>query len=167
MTTAEPRALTGGVPDPAAGLHILIAEDRADCAESLAMLLRLFGHEVEIARDGPAALEAVRADEPDVVLLDLGLPGMSGYEVAQRISGHRAWKNKKAPLLIAVTGFGHEADRRHSAEVGIGLHMVKPIEPEQLRAVLERFRSVLHAPPGAGEFPTEPRSCPGKGRLRR
>lgn len=123
-----------------AGLHILIAEDRADCADSLALLLRLYGHDVEIARTGPAALERARSDEPDVVLLDLGLPGMSGYDVARRISDRRP---KKTPLLIAVTGFGQDEDRRRSLEAGCDLHMVKPVDPEQLRVVLEMFQRTI------------------------
>jgi len=122
------------------GLRILIAEDGADCAESMAMLLRMCGHNVEIAANGPTALEKARTDEPDVVLLDLGLPGMSGYDVARQLSDHRP---RRTPLLIAVTGYGMAEDRRHSAEAGIDLHLVKPIDVEKLQAVLKRFQQLL------------------------
>ncbi len=122
-------------------LHILIAEDRADCADSLALLLRLYGYDVEIARTGPAALEKAQADGLDVVLLDLGLPGMSGYDVARRISDRRP---RKTPLLIAVTGFGQDEDRRRSHEAGCDLHMVKPVDPEQLRTILEMFQRTIN-----------------------
>src|SRR5258708_5672540 len=85
-TTNIDRRITMNVPVNGAGLHILIAEDYPDCAESTAMVLRLFGHNVTIAVDGPTALEMARTDKPDVVLLDLSLPGMSGYEVARQLS---------------------------------------------------------------------------------
>jgi two-component system OmpR family response regulator len=122
------------------GLRILIVEDRADNAVSMAMLLGMYGHNVEIATDGPSALEKARTNEPDVVLLDLGLPGMSGYEVARQLSGHRPGKT---PFLVAVTGYGCEEDRRHSAETGIDLHMLKPIDPEALCGVLDRFQRAI------------------------
>lgn len=141
MTTTWTDASTRSDAAHEAGLRILIAEDQADCADSLAGLLRGDGHEVEVARDGPAALEMAEADEPDVVLLDLGLPGMSGFDVARHISDHRPWK--KTPLLIAVTGLGQAEDRRHSSEVGIDLHLVKPTDMEQLRIVLTRFQRVI------------------------
>jgi CheY-like chemotaxis protein len=105
------------------------------------MLLRLKGHEVRVAADGPAALDEAQQAQPDVVLLDIGLPGgMDGYEVAQRLQGQKA---PKKPLLIAVTGFGGEADRRRSAEVGIDLHLVKPADMEALLRLLSRFQRVL------------------------
>jgi CheY-like chemotaxis protein len=122
-------------------LRVLIVEDNADCAEALALLLRLDGHDVDTAGDGPTGLEKARDDEPDVVLLDLGLPGMSGLDVARRLREQGAWR--KAPLLIAVTGHGQEADRRRSAEAGIDLHLVKPVDPVQLRSVLRRFYDVV------------------------
>src|ERR1700712_3893108 len=94
------------------GLRILIAEDSLDCAESSAILLRHYGHEVEIAMDGPAALAAAAARPPDVLLLDIGLPRMDGFEVARRL---REQAGEEKPVVIAVTGFGGEADRLHSA----------------------------------------------------
>lgn len=122
------------------GLRILIVEDHADCAESLASVLHLFGHEVEIAVDGPSALAAIGAYQPDVVLLDIGLPGMNGYEVAKQLSRPRS---VLAPLLIAITGYGSESERSRSSESGIHLHMVKPVDLAHLKAVLKRFQKML------------------------
>jgi CheY-like chemotaxis protein len=124
-----------------AGLRILITEDNSDAAELLAMMLRIYGHDiVGIAADGATALEMVRTETPDVVLLDLGLPGMDGYELAKRLSNHRPGKT---PLLIAVTGYGRAEDIRRSAEVGIDLHMLKPVDPVQLQTVLNRFQTAV------------------------
>jgi CheY-like chemotaxis protein len=134
----EKRAATA--PVNVAGLRILIAEDNADCAVSMALLLRMYGHDVKIAADGPTALEKARTDKPDVVLLDIGLPGMSGYDVARQLSDHRPCKT---PLLVAITGYGREEDERHSAEAGIDMHLVKPVDPERLRSILERFQQLL------------------------
>src|SRR5215475_6124332 len=107
---------------PAAPLRILIVEDQPDLAISLAMLLSLEEHESEIAPNGQAALERAVIKEPDVVLLDIGLPDMDGYEVARRLK-QRA--NKRL-LIIALTGYGQEDDRGRFAEAGIHLHLLKP-----------------------------------------
>jgi two-component system, chemotaxis family, CheB/CheR fusion protein len=104
------------------------------------MLLRLDGHDVAIARDGPTALAKGEEYKPDVVLLDLGLPGMTGYDVAKKITSQRP---QRTPLLVAVTGYGEEEARRKSAEAGIDLHLVKPVESETLHGLLERFRRVV------------------------
>jgi CheY-like chemotaxis protein len=121
-------------------LRILIVEDHVDGGETLAMVLRLDGYEVEIARDGPTALAKDQEYAPDVVLLDLGLPGMTGYDVAKQITGQRP---RRTPLLIAVTGYGEDEARRKSAEAGIDLHLVKPVESGTLHGLLERFRRVV------------------------
>jgi two-component system OmpR family response regulator len=123
------------LPDhpPPPGLRVLVVEDHADTADSLALLLTLFGHEVRVARDGPTALEMARAFPPDVVLLDIGLPGIDGWQVAERL---RQQSGQKRPLLIAVTGYGQDADHRRSQEAGIDLHLLKPVDPDQLRRLL-------------------------------
>src|SRR5262245_3841702 len=97
-------------------LRILIVEDYQDSAESLALVQRHFGHDVRIARDGWQAAEAVRAWTPDVVFLDIGLPGMDGWKVAGRL-----WPAGSAnrPLVVAISGYGMDEDRRRSAEAGI------------------------------------------------
>ena len=104
----------------------------ADAARSLARLLKSWGHEVQVAHDGPAALEAARPTGPDVVLLDIGLPGMDGYEVARRLEGQR----RGGPRIVALTGYGQEEDRRRSQEAGFDHHLVKPVDPEELRKTL-------------------------------
>jgi CheY-like chemotaxis protein len=122
------------------GLRILVVEDNADCANSEAMLLRLLGHEVEVAHDGPMAVELAKRQEPDVVLLDIGLPGIDGWAVAQLIQEQATGKR---PFVIAITGFGQKEDIRNSTYVGIDLHLVKPVEPDYLKAVLRRFQRVI------------------------
>jgi CheY-like chemotaxis protein len=123
-----------------AGLQVLVVEDNVDTAQSMALLLEMSGYKVQLAADGPSALEEAQHNPPDVVLLDIGLPEMSGYEVAERLT---AQGGEKRPLLIAITGFGLEADRRASARAGIDLHLVKPVDPVTLERVLNRFRTLL------------------------
>jgi CheY-like chemotaxis protein len=127
------------VPD-SGGLRVLVAEDDADSAVSLARFLQRLGHEVEVAPDGPSAVAAAQDHRPDVVLLDIGLPGLDGWEVARRLQGHPA---PKRPLLVALTGYDREEDRRRSDEAGIDLHLAKPVDPDQLRRLLTKFQSVI------------------------
>jgi CheY-like chemotaxis protein len=144
MTAAS--GIEGGAGGPAGdfpqsrGLRVLVAEDDADSAVGLARFLRGIGHEVEIAPDGQAAVEAGQARRPDVVLLDISLPVLDGWEVARRLHGHPAGKR---PLLVAITGHDREADRRRSDEAGIDLHLAKPVDAGQLRRLLQRFQSVI------------------------
>ncbi len=120
---------------PSSTRRILVVDDNEDVAESLAMVLRLGGHEVEVAHDGPAALQAAHAYQPEVVLLDIGLPGMTGYEVAQRL---RQQPPAGLALLVALTGYGQEEDRRRSWEAGFDLHLTKPVDPADLKQLLAR-----------------------------
>jgi CheY-like chemotaxis protein len=122
------------------GLRILVAEDDADTASTMATFLRLHGYEVHLAGDGASTLEAVEDCDPDVLLLDLGLPDMEGYDVARRVKARKALKT---PLLIAITARGRDADRERSAAAGIDLHWVKPVDPEQLQGLLTRFQQVI------------------------
>jgi signal transduction histidine kinase len=112
--------------------RILLVDDNVDGAASLAMLLRELGHEVRVAHNGPAALEAVGDFEPEVVLLDIGLPGMDGYEVARRLRRQPALKDL---LLVALTGYGQDEDRRRSHEAGFNLHLVKPLDLDVLPGI--------------------------------
>jgi len=139
MVTARTGCLAIPV-EKKAGLQVLVVEDNPDAAQSMAMLLEIYGHTVQMAADGPAALVEARRHPPDVVLLDIGLPTMNGYEVAEQMA---AQESKKRPLFIAITGFGQEADRRDSARAGIDLHLVKPVDPVQLERVLNRFQAIL------------------------
>src|SRR5579883_3426786 len=111
---------------------VLIIEDERDTADSLAALLRLEGFDVEVAYTGADGLRATEQAAPDVVLLDLGLPGMDGYEVAARL---RARADDRLPI-VALTGYATAAHRRLSAEVGIDLHLAKPADPGRLLQVL-------------------------------
>jgi signal transduction histidine kinase len=133
---AQPAAEPG--PPPSVSRKLLVVDDNVDAAQSLAMLLTLEGHQVEVAHDGPAALAAAESFKPDVVLLDIGLPGMSGLEVGQRL---REQRGRDGLLLIAMTGFGQEDDRRRSLEAGFDCHLVKPVNtPDLLRLLSSSAR---------------------------
>jgi CheY-like chemotaxis protein len=114
---------------------ILIVDDNADAAMSLARLLRLFGNEVRTADSGLTALAHMESRSPDVVLLDLGMPGMDGLETARHIREREAWR---AIPLIAVTGWGQDHDRRRTEEAGFFAHLVKPVNIQELEGVLQR-----------------------------
>jgi signal transduction histidine kinase len=114
--------------------RVLIADDNRDSAETLAMLLRVDGHEVAIAHDGSAALATFGGFAPDVVLLDIGMPGANGYEVAQRIRHSGPGAHIK---LIAITGWGQESDKERAFAAGFDHHLTKPVDRRQLNALLE------------------------------
>ncbi len=118
-------------------LRILAVDDNVDAAESLAMLLRLDGHEVSVAHDGPHALELAAAERPEVILLDIGLPGMDGYEVCRRLRQ----LPRPQPRIIAMTGYGQDKDRQRAAEAGFDEHTVKPVEYGKLAGLLATVRS--------------------------
>lgn len=123
-----------------AGLRILVVDDNAECAVSHAIVLRLSGHEVEVAHDGPSAVALAQRFEPDVVLLDIGLPGMDGWEVAKLLQEQAT---EKRPFIIAVADHARVADACHSSEFCIDLHLAKPIDPQKLKVVLARFQRVI------------------------
>jgi CheY-like chemotaxis protein len=100
------------------------------------MILKLSGYDVHCVHDGPSALDAAHAYRPDVVVLDIGLPGMSGYEVAQRL---REQPEFKRTPLVAVTGYGQDEDRRLSKEAGIDHHLTKPVDPSALQRFVATF----------------------------
>jgi CheY-like chemotaxis protein len=118
-------------------LRLLVVENHRETAATMDTLLRAMGYDVRVAYDGMTAVELSRRDPPDVALLDIGLPGMDGYEVARRL--REQWLPKR-PLLIAVTGFGRTEDRRRSEEAGIDLHLTKPLDAERLMEVLTSFQ---------------------------
>jgi CheY-like chemotaxis protein len=113
--------------------RILVVDDNHDSALSLAMLLSIMGHETRTAHDGESAVATAESFLPEVVLLDIGLPKLNGYEVAQRIR-EQPWG--ASMFLIAVTGWGQDEDRQRSSEVGLNVHMVKPVEPAALEQLL-------------------------------
>jgi PAS domain S-box-containing protein len=114
--------------------RVLVADDNRDGAETLATVLRLEGHDVAVAHDGPAALLMFERHQPDVALLDIGMPQLDGYEVARRI---RARADGAHVLLVAVTGWGQEKDRRQSAAAGFDYHLTKPVEPDVLIRLIQ------------------------------
>lgn len=114
-------------------LRILVVDDNRDSAESLGTLLDVMGNQVRTANDGPASLEEARSFRPHVILLDIGMPGMSGYEVAQRIREH---PELRKATLVAVTGWGQDEDRRRSREAGFDHHLTKPVELAALERLL-------------------------------
>lgn len=140
-TESGPQSLANGDPTSPEPLRILVVDDNVDAANSLAMLLTLVdGHMVHVAHDGPLGLEMARRERPDVLLLDIGLPGMSGYELARRI---RDLPGFESALIVALTGWGQDRDRQKSSDAGFDHHLVKPVEPEALREI---FRTVKPAP---------------------
>jgi PAS domain S-box-containing protein len=133
VAVTAPRRVAAGSGHAAAGKRILLADDNRDAAESLAILLRLEGHEVDLAHDGAAALSRFAERRPDVALLDIGMPEQNGYEVARRI---RASEHGGHVLLIAVTGWAQDADKAQSRAAGFDHHLTKPVEPETLIGLL-------------------------------
>src|SRR5205823_5859711 len=120
----EVRATAEAPRAPAGALRVLVVDDNTDAARALGRLLELLGHQVAVAHDGPAALDAASILRPELVLLDLGLPGMDGYAVAARLkeAGHRP------TALVALTGYGHAEDHQRSSDAGFDHHLVKPVD---------------------------------------
>ena len=121
------------------GVRVLVVNDYADNVESMAMLLRLYGHEVETALGGPAALRAARANPPEVVLLDISMPGMNGYEVARQL---RIMFQDRV-VLIALTALGFEEDKKRCVEAGFDRHFVKPADPVKVEQLLRELARSL------------------------
>jgi PAS domain S-box-containing protein len=152
LPASQPATGDGGHPHadlPAVpARRILVVDDNHDAAESLGILLTLLGVETQTAHDGRSALEALDTFAPSVMLLDLGMPGMDGYEVAERTRQH---PNGRKITIIALTGWGQERDRRRSQEAGIDHHLVKPVDLDALRKLLASLpqlaasRSILSA----------------------
>ena len=141
-------------------LAVLIVDDSPDTAESLAELLSIQGHAVDVAFDGATALARAAARSPDVVLLDIRMPGFDGWEVARLIRARSA--GGKRPFLVAVTGCGSDADRQRSVEAGFDLHLVKPVDPPVLVGLLERFRRLLAPPTPAADLDPPEESPDGR-----
>ena len=133
LRQGAPAPQDDGRPAPPPSRRILVVDDNVDGAESLALLLKMLGHAVFIAHNGPAALESARTMLPEIILLDIGLPGMNGYEVARKL---RQQPEIETVLLVAVTGYGQEEDRRRSKNAGFDRHLVKPLTPDDLDKLL-------------------------------
>ncbi len=124
-------------PPPAEvrALRVLVVDDHVESAQGMASLLEQLGHEVRMAHDGPEALEAARDLRPEVVLLDIGLPRMDGYQVAERL---RIEDHTRGSIIIAVSGYGQESDRARSRSAGMDHHLIKPVDIDALLAILSR-----------------------------
>jgi len=144
-STGEATSVSAG--HPAASRRILVVDDSVDSAESLAKVLRVLGHVVHTAYDGQSALEAARLNAPDIVMLDIGMPRMDGFEVARRMRNDPALKDV---FLVALTEYGQDEDRRQSQKSGFNAHLVKPVLLDHLRGVLEN----APAPSGPKNDPT-------------
>ena len=114
-------------------VDVLIVDDNVDAGDTMAILLQVWGHDVRIARDGPTALAESLAFTPEFVLLDIGLPGQDGFEVAQSL---RRVMAENLPVLVAISGYSHEDDRRRSLEAGFTRHFTKPVHPDDLQRFL-------------------------------
>jgi PAS domain S-box-containing protein len=149
-TTREPTSLSGPKGSASTVLaprRVLVVDDNHDAADSLGTLLRLLGADVHIVYSGPDALEALAAYQPAVVLLDIGMPGMDGYEVAQRIREQPAFQDV---TLIALTGWGQEADRNRTQAAGFDYHLIKPADVSALETLL----GSLEGGPGSRRTPS-------------
>ena len=123
----------GWMPPERPSRHILLVEDNPDVRDTLRALLELDGHQVEVAPDGTWGVELAVALQPDIALVDIGLPGLDGYQVARQV---RAALNGSTMRLIAMTGYGQPEDRRRALEAGFDAHLVKPVDLEALNRLL-------------------------------
>ncbi|HET6327923.1 MAG TPA: response regulator, partial [Planctomycetaceae bacterium] len=144
VTREAQRAPNAGSSPEVPRRRILVVDDLHESAQTLARMLRAIGQEVTTAHDGQAALTFVRDARPEVVFLDIAMPGMNGYEVARRI---RANGEIEPPVLIALTGYGQDDDRRRAREAGFDFHLTKPTSMEQLTSLLSRASGPVVAAP--------------------
>jgi CheY-like chemotaxis protein len=137
----EPAAITGMPQGPSRApkkLRILVVEDNRDAADSLRLLLELYGYDVTVAYTGPSGVETARECKPDIILCDIGLPGLDGYGVARELRRDPATARAR---MIAVTGYGGDEDRLRSQEAGFDAHLTKPADPTALQELLAHPRS--------------------------
>lgn len=116
-----------------AALRVLVVDDNVDAARTLAVLLNKYGHDARAVYDGSAALDAARGFQPNLIFLDIGLPGMNGYEVAQKVRAQQEFGNV---VLVAMTGYGQEKDKQRSREAGFDHHLVKPADFNAFKQIL-------------------------------
>src|SRR6185295_1772017 len=137
LTNKRPRKSPAKAPVPDTNVRVLIVEDNSDSRELLESLLKMDGYEVKTAEDGQRGYEAILNHHPDVALVDIGLPGMNGLEVARRV---RAKLGERRIRLVALTGYGRAVDRDAVFAAGFDEHLVKPIDPDDLARVLRKPR---------------------------
>jgi CheY-like chemotaxis protein len=137
LPAAAPSAESAQLSGPAAEAgrrSVLVVDDNVDAADGLGMVLQLRGHDVRVAYDGQSALREVETRRPDVMLLDIGLPGMNGYELARRVRGT---PGGDGILLVAVTGWGQEEARAQTREAGFDDHLTKPVDTNQVMRLID------------------------------
>jgi CheY-like chemotaxis protein len=140
LSLGDGGALPIAIKPAARTRSVLVVDDNADSAASIAVFLRLLGHQVETEASGVAALRRINEEvPPEVVVLDIGLPGLDGYEVARRV---RAGTHGGAVRLFAMTGYGQEEDRQRSKEAGFDAHLVKPVDPSELAKLIDAIPAV-------------------------
>jgi CheY-like chemotaxis protein len=123
---------------PTVGHRILLADDNVDAATSLALMLQMMGHEVRTAHDGLEAVAAASEFRPDLILMDIGMPKLNGYDACRRI---REQPGGKDVVMVALTGWGQDEDKRRSEEAGFNTHLIKPVEPATIENLLTELRS--------------------------
>lgn len=123
-------------------MRVLVADDNADAAQTTAMLLEMWGYDVLVAENGSQALEFAERFRPEIALIDVGMPDMNGYQVAETLRRTPHGRNAK---LIAVTGWGQEADKLEASRAGFDHHLTKPVEPTHLQPLLESLQSKILA----------------------
>jgi len=140
-TNPDPDTVPAATPaaqrDAAPPRRVLVVDDNLDAAESTAAFLRLEGHEVKTVGDGPQALASLKVFDPHVIVLDIGLPGLDGYEVARQL---RERGDTSHTLLIAMTGYGQREDRERAIASGFDYHFVKPTDPRLIQRAIEQGR---------------------------
>jgi CheY-like chemotaxis protein len=143
-TPVEPKAPPEAVPvAPVEPCRILLVDDNVDAADSLAIILRFAGHDVRVEHDGQAGIAAASESRPDVILLDLGMPRLNGFDACRQI---RELSGGGDITIIALTGWGQDEDRRRTREAGFDHHLVKPVEPESLmRLIAESRKPAVHS----------------------
>ncbi len=134
-------------PSASKRLRVLVVDDNQDAADLLSETLSLLGYPTRVAHDGPAALRIAEEFAPDVALLDIGLPVMDGYQLARRLREMRPLTNSK---LVAVTGYGQEADRAQAKKAGFDAHFVKPLKMEQMTSLLKQYEAEDSSPTDGG-----------------
>ena len=140
-------ACRSGPDESCAAARILVVDDNDDAAEALAFMLRMEGHVARVARDGATALRLLAEFVPEAAVLDIGLPTMSGYELAAAL---RADSRTRSIVLVALTGYGRESDRRRALDAGFDEHLIKPVDAERL---LQRLNELLA---GGGSMASRP-----------
>jgi signal transduction histidine kinase/CheY-like chemotaxis protein/PAS domain-containing protein len=136
VAAEESLQIAAPLPQPQRRARVLLVEDNPDTAETLTMFLELLGHRVRTVYDGVAALDAARSNPPDVMLVDIGLPGMDGYELARRV---RRDPDLDRVILVALTGYGREEDKQQAMAAGFDYHLVKPVSPDALHGLVARL----------------------------